>query len=324
MARSRMEFSSPLHALWAIAAGLIWALDYWRLGRRAQLPIPLGRDKSLPRWRRVGLCAVALTAWGLLAYALAGPRVPAGYGRSEIEVNDIFLVVDVSHSMAAQDFSPNRLEAAKRKIVNFVDLMPTDRIGIIAFSEQVFTVLPLTIDLEVVKRSVEDIQMGPLGSGTNIGDAIGLATARAADSPSKNKVIVLLTDGVSQVGNMTPMQAAKVAKDRGIRIYSIAIGSDEDAKLTFLGRGRRNIPGGSFDFKTLKNISGLTGGQAFLASDERGLQKVLNRISELEKTRIETSAQVIYQERFYPYLFASIVLLLGVESWRRFYWWEGP
>src|SRR5690606_32519325 len=179
------------------------------------------------------------------------PKKPAGFVNDPEEVNDVIFVVDVSLSMLADDFKPNRLEVAKQKIQEFVDLRPTDRIALVMFSEKVFTLLPLTSDLKLVRQAISDLRTGFLGSGTNIGDALALGVARGLQSLAKNKVIILLTDGVSNVGTMTPLQAAEEAKNAGIKVYTIAVGGDGDARIPVPGGfGRQRfqyIPGGSFD-----------------------------------------------------------------------------
>ena len=145
----------------------------------------------------------------------------------------------------------------------------------IVFGEKAFTLLPLTVDIELINRSIGDIRAGFLGPGTNIGDALGLATARLKESKAKNKVVILLTDGVSMLGSMTPIQAAEIARDQRIKVYSIGMGGNKNAKLpimTAFGKRYQNIPGGSIDTDTLKEISRLTGGKFFEAKSEKKAQ----------------------------------------------------
>jgi Ca-activated chloride channel family protein len=241
---------------------------------------------------------------------------------SDIEVNDIFLVVDVSRSMLADDLKPNRLEVAKEKLREFANLRPTDRIGIIIFSEKVFTLLPLTTDPSLVDQILADIRIGFLGSGTNIGDALALAVARGQDSKTKNKVIVLLTDGVNNVGNMTPLNAARTAKEYNMKVYTIGLGTTK-SRLPIgkdqLGRQQyQSIPGGSIDVKTLEDISKMTGGKNFMAGSENSLEEILSEIQKLEKTKINNRGQVVYDELFFPYLLWGILMFLLCEFSRRF------
>jgi Ca-activated chloride channel family protein len=196
-----------------------------------------------------------------------------------------------------------------------------DRIGLIVFSEKVFTLMPLSTDPDLLSKVIGDIQIGYLGSGTNIGDGLGLGVARARESNAKNKVIVLLTDGVSNVGNLTPLQAAEEAKREGIRVYTIGVGSKDDAKIpmgkSVFGTQYMLIPGGSIDYKTLEEISSLTGGKFFPATDEEALSKVFDEIDKLERTEIKVDAQVLYKEHYYKYFAVGFLLLILSELLRR-------
>lgn len=249
------------------------------------------------------------------------PRKPQKFSPSNIEVNDIVLCIDVSRSMLADDIKPNRLDVAKERIRDFVRLRPTDRISIVIFSEKVFTLLPLTTDPALVDKVLAEISIGFLGSGTNIGDGIALSVARAVNSETKNKVIILLTDGVANVGTLTPIQAAEEAKKFGIKVYTIGLGTDEDARIPVgngaFGTQYQLIPGGSIDYKVLKEISDLTGGKFYPAKSESGLKQILDDIQKLEKTEIKVNHQIVYDEQFYHYLFIGVVLLIGVELTRR-------
>ncbi|MEI8348354.1 MAG: VWA domain-containing protein, partial [Pseudomonadota bacterium] len=153
-----------------------------------------------------------------------------------------------------------------------------------------------------------------------MGDALGLALARAAQSQAKNKIIILLTDGVSNMGNTTPLQAAEQAQEQKVKIYTIGIGGAENAQMP-IGEGQYKkyipIPGGSFDFKILNKMADLTGGKSFVAGDDKALSRVLGEINQLEKTKINRQAQKIYQEKYWPYLFWGVLLLLLVEIIRR-------
>ncbi len=224
---------------------------------------------------------------GPLSYSFAGPRRPLETAPSSIEVNDIFFVVDVSRSMLADDIEPNRLEVAKNKLREFAQLRPTDRVGVIMFSERVFTMLPLTTDPTLVDKILSDIRVGFLGSGTNIGDGLALAVARAQTSKTKNKVVILLTDGVNNVGNVTPLQAAKLAKESGIKVYTITLGTKADAKIPvgkgIFGTQYQTIPGGSFDLETMQEISDLTNGKSYMAESEESLKEILDEIQNLRK-----------------------------------------
>lgn len=318
-----MEYKNLYLAIWGIVGGLFWLLNFFHVFKKAQLHIPARKRSffsfaNMRLWWRVPALILGIVAWAYISYALTGPRRPLKFAPNSIEANDIFFVVDTSRSMEANDFYPNRLEAAKDKIYEFIKLMPKDRIGIIAFSERVFTLLPLTTDLELIKRSIPEIKMGALGSGTNIGDAIGLAVARASRGPANKKIIIMLTDGVPNVGNMTPMEAAEEARKLGIKIYTIGMGSSKDAKIPIPGGGGfQSIPGGSLDTKLLSDIAHLTKAKMYVARDEHALKKVFTDIEAIERVKIEHQGRVVYQELFFKYLLIGGVLLLISEFFRK-------
>ena len=229
-----LEFATAYNSLWGILGLLVWTCSFYYLFKKPELLVPTGMLKKTSSVKRLCVWFLGCIGWLLISYSLTQPRLPQGFAKNKIEVNDIFFVVDVSRSMLADDFKPNRLEVAKDKIADFVGLRPTDRIGLIMFSERAFTLLPLSTDLKLIKQMVAEIDVGGmLGSGTNIGDALGLAVARGAQSLAKSKVIILLTDGVSNVGFLTPLQAAEEAKKQGIKVYTIGIGGRGDAKIPY-------------------------------------------------------------------------------------------
>lgn len=320
-----LEYKNIFLALMGLTATLLWALDFWKVGHVAQLIYPFKTDtknKSLSISRYL-LFGIGIVGWLCISFALTGPRLPLKYDPGTAEVNDIFFVMDVSRSMLVDDLKPNRLEVAKRKIREFVSLRPTDRIGIVLFSERVFTLLPLTTDTKVVERYISEINVGFLGSGTNIGDGLALAVARAMKTETKNKVIILLTDGISNVGNMTPLQAGEYAKEFDIKVYTIGLGTDESARLP-VGKNRfgkkiyQNIPGGSIDLATLKKISDMTGGKSYYANSTGSLENILTDIQKLEKTEIKSEGQIVYKELYYQYLLIGVFLFMFVEIIRKF------
>jgi Ca-activated chloride channel family protein len=318
-----LEYKYP-YLLWlGVIAGLIWALDYWKVFQRAKLYFPQ-QDHSLDLWKktlRALLFIVGIAGWIYISYSLIQPRKPQKFSPSSVEVNDIILCIDVSRSMLAEDIKPNRLEVAKQRIREFANMRPTDRISVVIFSEKVFTLLPLTTDPSLVDKVLAEISIGFLGSGTNIGDGLALSVARAVNSETKNKVIVLLTDGVANVGSLTPIQAAQEAKKYGIKVYTIGLGTDDDARLPvgngIFGTQYQLIPGGSIDYKVLKEISELTGGKFYPAKSDQALKEILSDIQKLEKTEIKVNHQVVYEELYYTYLAIGVALLFGVEVLRR-------
>lgn len=318
-----MEYKYPYLIWLGVIAGLIWALDYWKVFQRAKLYFPQ-QDHSLDLWKktlRALLFIAGIAGWIYISYSLMQPRKPQKFSPSSVEVNDIILCIDVSRSMLAEDIKPNRLEVAKQRIREFANMRPTDRISVVIFSEKVFTLLPLTTDPSLVDKVLAEISIGFLGSGTNIGDGLALSVARAVNSETKNKVIVLLTDGVANVGSLTPIQAAQEAKKYGIKVYTIGLGTDDDARIPvgngIFGTQYQLIPGGSIDYKVLKEISELTGGKFYPAKSDQALKEILSDIQKLEKTEIKVNHQVVYEELYYTYLAIGVALLFGVEVLRR-------
>ena len=314
-----MEFFNKFYVIFGVIGALAWSMSYFFIFRKSEVIGYIAKENSIFNSKKLMLFFMGLIAWGLISFSLMGPRKPIGFAQNKIEVNDIFFVVDVSRSMLANDFTPNRLEVAKEKIKDFVKLRPTDRIGIIMFSEKAFTLLPLSTDLELINRIIGDIKVGFLGSGTNIGDALALAVARGAQSLAKNKVIVLLTDGVSNVGTMTPMQAAAEARENNIKTYTIGIGGAKDALIPVGRSSYQTIPGGSIDIKTLQEIAKITGGKSYVARDSHALTEVLKEIEMLERTEIDHSGKAVYEELYLKYLVLGVLLLALVELLKK-YW----
>ncbi|OUR93049.1 hypothetical protein A9Q84_21330 [Halobacteriovorax marinus] len=324
-----IEYAHLYSSIWGLVGLVVWTLSYFYIFKKSEIYLPHSADKNISPVRRLGLWLIGAVGWLLISYSLTQPRLPMGLAKNKIEVNDIFFVIDVSRSMLAEDFKPNRLEVAKDKIGEFIALRPTDRIGLIIFSEKAFTLLPLSTDLKLIQEMVKEIKVGGmLGSGTNIGDALGLAVARGAQSLAKSKVIILITDGVSNVGFLTPLQAAEEAKKQDIKVYTIGIGGKRDAKIPYgkniFGRKRyQTIPGGSIDFKTLEGIAKVTNAKSFAAQDGEVLKDVLSEIEKLERSEIDSSAKVIYKEIYLKYLALGVLLLCFSEFTRRFYFKEG-
>ncbi len=323
------EFQHIHYAGFGVLGLIFWIVGFFYWFKKPQLFIPSKyKKKGIPILRSL-IFIMGVVSWLYISFALAGPRRPMGMDKNTIEVNDIFIVLDLSRSMLAEDLKPNRFEAAKQKIQDFVSLFPRDRIGIVIFAEKVFTLLPLSTDLNLINKMVAQIKLGALGDGTNIGDALALGVGRLLQSLAKNKVIILLTDGVSNVGTLTPLQAAEMAAEQKIKIYTIGIGGAKDARIpigaNMFGVQRyQMIPGGSVDEKGLQEIARLTGGKFYMARDNKALNNVLSEINKLERTEIEQSGKIIYEELYFKYLLIGVLLLIGAELSRRLLLREGP
>jgi Ca-activated chloride channel homolog len=310
-----MEYSTYYFLFIGLGVALFWSLDFFGFLKKSPLYIAGVKQKKSMKFFKMLVYLIGIYGWAHLAYSLTQPRKPLGYSQDKIEVIDIIFVADISRSMIADDFKPNRLEAAKTKIIEFVDLRPKDRIGIVIFADKAFTLLPLSTDLNLVKEMVSEINFGMVGNGTNIGDALGLGVARGLQSLAKNKVMILLTDGVSNVGSITPLQAAEQAKAAGIKVYTIGIGGDQNAKINLGGRIQL-IPGGSIDFENLQEIAKITGGKAYLAQNDKALDDVLQDINRLERTEVEKSGKILYEELYFKYLVIGVCFLLLAEILR--------
>ena len=296
--------------------GLVWAFFTFVRPSMTEFTRLIKTKESGSRVFSVVLSILSVVGWFFLATAAGLPVKYSNEQEDKKNVRDIFFVVDVSRSMLAVDFTPNRLEVAKNHIRDFIGFRGEDRIGVVMFAEKIITLSPLTYDQGSVLEKVSEINVGFLGNGTNIGDAIGLAAKRLAESEAKEKVLILLTDGVSNVGNLNPLQAAEFAKEGGIKIYSIGIGTDNTAKLPYKVGGKtfyQEIPGGSIDVETLKSISKSTNGSFYYAKSSLALGKVFEEINKLEKTEVKVFGERKFRYRYKYFLIFGIFLVFGVE-----------
>lgn len=247
-----------------------------------------------------------------LIIALARPQSFSSGESMYSEGIDIAMVLDISSSMLAEDFRPNRLEAAKKVIDDFVSGRISDRIGLVIFAREAFTQCPLTIDYSVLRNLLREIKSGMIVDGTAIGNAIANGVNRLKDSDAKSKIIILLTDGINNSGEVDPVSAAEIAKTFGIRIYTIGVGSRGEAPYpisTALGIRYQMVPV-EIDEALLKEISGLTAGQYFRATNNQALKEIYDKIDKLEKTKIEVTSYRSAKELFYPWAALGLLLLL--------------
>ena len=248
-----------------------------------------------------------------LLVALARPQTRNDEEMVSGQGIDIMLCIDVSGSMLAQDFTPNRMEAAKEVAMSFVDSRPTDRIGLVIFSGESFTLCPVTTDESTLKSQIANIQSGLLEDGTAIGSGLATSVDRLRSSKSKSKVVILLTDGENNGGQIPPVTAKEIAKSVGVRVYTIGVGTDGYASVPMqtasgnvvLQREKVNI-----DEKLLTQIANETGGQYFRAKDNEGLKNIYTEIDRLEKSKIEITALKRYTEKFLPFAIAAAIFLL--------------
>lgn len=311
-----MIFARPLLLLLLLALPVWW----WRR-RRGYRPAATYSDlrqvsRAGPKRRWIGevpatMRSVALVGW---IVAAAGPLRSVAPNEITREGIAIVLAVDVSSSMLAEDFAPsNRLDVAKEQSIAFIRARRFDRIGFVGFAGEALTKVPLTVDYPVLEQAVLDLQVGELDDGTAIGTAIATAANRLRRAPGESKVMVLLTDGENNRGRIDPRTAAEAAKQVGIRIYTIGVGTEGEAR-TPIGRGI----GGQLRYQTLpvrideqllQDVAGMTGGRYFRATDAEALSRIFQQIDQLEKTPVEITRFTQFDEAYQMPLLIGLVAL---------------
>lgn len=256
----------------------------------------------------------------LLALAMARPQQRWEEQKIKADAVDIMLALDISPSMLSRDFDPDRLTVAKQVAVDFVENRPYDRLGLVAFSAEAFTQCPLTTDRRIVQQFLRDLQVGRLEDGTAVGMGLATAVNRLKDSPSKSKVVILLTDGESNAGYISPLKAAEIAQSLGVRVYTVGIGTNG----IVMSPARRN-PDGSYEYAPrqmefntdlLVEIAAMSGGKFYRAWSEEELQGIYSEIDRLEKTKIEVNV-VRHQTDFFHWFVGLAVALLLLEAFLR-------
>ena len=248
-----------------------------------------------------------------LIIALARPQSTDNWQNSTTEGIDIVMTIDISTSMLAEDLKPNRLEAAKDVATSFISGRSNDNIGLVIFAGESFTLCPLTIDHAALLNLLKDVQCGMIEDGTAIGHGLANAVSRLKDSQAKSKVVILLTDGSNNRGEIAPSTAAEIAKTYGVRVYTVAVGTKGTAPYPFQVAGRivyQNIPV-EIDEKTLTQIAQITGGKYFRATNNKALKNIYDEIDEMEKTKISVHEYSKKQEEYLPFaVFALLFLFL--------------
>ncbi len=299
---------------------LLPLLLLWKIFRgkqlQASLPVSsLSGIKNISSWKNSlqnipFICRLLTLACIILA--IARPQTSNDEQQTEGEGIDIILCIDVSGSMTAQDFTPNRLEAAKKVAEDFVDHRTADKIGIVIFSGESFTQCPLTTDHTVLKLQIGQIRNGLLEDGTAIGSGLATSVDRLRTSKEKSKIIILLTDGINNGGLIDPSTAKEIAKAYRIKVYTVGVGTDGYAATpvsTPMGIVMQNERV-AIDEKLLQTISYETGGVYFRAKDNEGLSKIYDQIDKLEKSKVQITVYHRYTEQFYPFVFAALAFLL--------------
>jgi Ca-activated chloride channel family protein len=269
----------------------------------------------LPKLRHI-MFALRLLVLALLITAMARPRVTDVSSKTKTTRGiDIVMAIDVSASMLAKDLSPNRLEALKNVAADFIKGRPNDRIGIVEYAGESYTKTPITSDKAIVLRSLDDVKYNTIiDGGTAIGMGLGTSVNRLKDSKAKSKVIILLTDGVNNSGQIDPKTASNLAVEYGIKVYTIGLGSNGMAlsPIGILGNGsfqygRIQV---EIDEALLKEIAKVTGGKYFRATNNKKLEEIYEEINKLEKTDVEEFKFYNYEEKYRPLLLLALGLLL--------------
>ncbi|MCB9080485.1 MAG: VWA domain-containing protein [Lewinellaceae bacterium] len=313
-----VELMHPWMLLLLLLLPLFWVL-FQRQRRQRYTPLQLSSLAELQAvntWRsrlRPWLPLLRVLAYCLIVIALARPRIPLQEEEIKAEGIDIMMVMDLSSSMLAQDFQPDRLEVSKRVAAEFIDKRPYDRIGLVVFAGEAFTQCPLTTDHRVLQDFLSQLSCGVLEDGTAIGMGLGTALNRIKDSEATSKVVILLTDGVNNAGYLKPITAAEIAREFSVRVYTIGVGSTGDALTPVSRRSDGRYTFGlarvEIDETLLENIAQMTGGRYFRATSAEGLKSIYEEIDTLEKTEIEVTVVRRYSEVFYAWLGAALVLL---------------
>lgn len=244
--------------------------------------------------------------------ALARPQTGSEQQMTSGEGIDIVFCLDISGSMLAQDFTPNRMEAAKQVVAEFIDNRPTDRMGLVIFAGESFTMCPLTTDHAVLKSQLYNVQSGLLEDGTAIGSGLATGVERLRSSVSKSKVIILLTDGENNGGLVDPNSAKEIAKSYGVRVYTVGVGTEGFAPVPIQTSSgvimqREKV---SIDEKLLTQIANETGGKYFRATNNESLGSIYKDIDRLEKSKFEVKTFTHYTEKFFPFVLAAILFIV--------------
>ena len=314
-----MFFEYP-YLLWLLAIPvLLVALYMYRelSGRNPHMRVSTARPWKLEGRSALSVLrhlpfALRIAALSLIIVAIARPRSSSQMEKIDTEGIDIVLAMDVSTSMLARDFNPDRISAAKDIAIEFIAQRPTDRIGIVVFAGESYTQCPLTTDRATLINLMKEVQTDLIEDGTAIGNGLATAVARMADSDAKSRVIILLTDGVNNSGEIAPLTAAEIANTYGVRVYTIGVGANGTAPYPVMTPWgvdiqRVNV---EIDEDLLKTIAETTGGRFFRATDNTKLAEIYSEINRMEKARTTIDSFPIYKELFTRYALLALAFLL--------------
>jgi len=322
-----INFKHP-ELLWLFLLVPIMIFYYWKIKRyhRPRITIsstePFQNYRPTFRQRLLNLpIALRVLAVCLMIVALARPQSSSRGSNVTTEGISIVIALDVSTSMLAEDLKPNRIEAAKRVALDFIKGRPNDLIGLVIFSGESFTQCPITSDHSVLINLMKDIKPGMVLDGTAIGEGLATAVARIKDTKTKSKVVILITDGVSNMGSISPSTAGEIARTFGIRVYGIGTGTIGMAPYPFktpFGIQYQNVDV-QIDDELLTQIASITDGKYFRATNNKKLQTIFNEIDKMEKTKVEVTEFKRYTEEYLPWLLAACVCII-IELLMRYTW----
>ena len=313
-----IKFANPyFFLLFLLVPAMIVFYIFYLKKKRTQISFPgfenfEGMKSSFRRKVHFLPFILKLLAFSAAVVAMARPQSSLSGRNVKTEGIDIMMALDISSSMLAEDLKPNRIEAAKKVAEEFIDSRPNDRIGLVVFGGESFTQCPLTTDHAVLKNLFSGIESGMLADGTAIGEGLATAVNRIRESKAKSKVIILLTDGVNNVGSIAPETAGEISKTFGIRVYTIGVGTRGMAPYPFktpFGIQYQNMEV-QIDEAVMKKIAEETDGKYFRATNSSKLKEVYDEIDKLEKTKIDVTEFHNYSEEFYPFALIALLFLV--------------
>ncbi len=326
---SNLTFAHPWFLLGLVLVPLMVAWYIWRYRKQeaalqhSNLSLFDGIGQSLRvrlRWLPYALRCLAV---GAMVVALARPQSQLSRQEMTVEGIDVVLAMDISGSMLAEDFKPNRLEAAKKVAADFIEGRKNDRMGLVVFAGEAFTQVPLTIDHQVLLKQLGAVKSGLVRDGTALGDGLATAINRIKDSQAESKVIILLTDGVNNQGSVDPLSAAEIAALYNIRLYTIGVGARGKAPFPFrdqFGRVHYQNIDVEIDEDLMKQMASATGdGQYFRATNRKALQEIFDQIDEMETSKIDVTQYAQTRDEHKPWLWLAFIAL-ALEALMRYVW----
>lgn len=314
-----MFFEYP-RLLWLLVVPALLVLHYLYLELKGRNPHL--RVSTITPWKSGGLdymavvrhipFALRIFALVMIIIAIARPRSSEEVEKTDTEGIDIVMAMDVSTSMLARDFTPDRLEASKDIAIQFISQRPSDRMGIVVFAGESYTQCPLTTDRATLINLMKEIQTDLIEDGTAIGNGLATAVSRMKDSDAKSRVVILLTDGVNNRGEITPQTAAEIAKTYGVRVYTIGVGANGVAPYPVMTPWGPDVQDMQveIDEALLKDIAEQTGGRYFRATDNAKLAEIYEEINKMEKVRTTVDSFPVYKELFPKYALLALAALL--------------